>query len=57
MASNEVRKDYLLDRLVVIAKERKKRPTDFVTKNIIEKGGGICPLCPNNEHMISVKVL
>lgn len=50
MASNEVRKDYLLDRWVVIAKERKKRPTDFVTNDIVEKTG-ICPLCPHNEHM------
>jgi len=50
MASNEVRKDYLLNRWVVIAKERKKRPTDFVKKDIVEKGG-VCPLCPGNEHM------
>ena len=50
MASNEVRKDYLLNRWVVIAKERKKRPTDFVKKETVEIGG-VCPLCPGNEHM------
>jgi UDPglucose--hexose-1-phosphate uridylyltransferase len=56
MGSNEVRKDYLLNRWVVIAKERKKRPTDFVTKQIAEKGG-VCPLCPGNERMTPPAVL
>lgn len=56
MASNEVRKDYLLKRWVVIAKERKKRPTDFVKKEI-EKKEGVCPLCPGNEHMTPPAVL
>ena len=56
MASNQVRKDYLLNRWVVIAKERKKRPTDFVTKKIAETGG-VCPLCPDNEHMTPPAVL
>ncbi len=50
MATNEVRKDYLLNRWVVIAKERKKRPVDFV-KKIVETKEGICALCPGNEHM------
>ena len=56
MASNEVRKDYLLNRWVVIAKERKKRPTDFVAKENIENEG-VCPLCPSNEHMTPPAVL
>jgi UDPglucose--hexose-1-phosphate uridylyltransferase len=56
MASNEVRKDYLLNRWVVIAKERKKRPVDFVKKGITEKQG-VCPLCPGNEHMTPPAVL
>ena len=56
MEYNEVRKDYLLNRWVVIAKERKKRPTDFVNnKKLINKG--ICPLCPGNEHMTPAAVL
>jgi UDPglucose--hexose-1-phosphate uridylyltransferase len=50
MANNEIRKDYLLDRWVVIAKERKKRPTDFVKKTS-ETKEGVCPICPGNEHM------
>ena len=56
MASNEVRKDYLLNRWVVIAKERKKRPTDFAKKTVEEKEG-VCPLCPGNEHMTPPAVL
>ncbi|MCJ7614152.1 DUF4921 family protein [Candidatus Bathyarchaeota archaeon] len=56
MASNEVRKDYLLNRWVVFAKERKKRPTDFV-KDYAAKKEGVCPLCPGNEHMTPPAVL
>jgi len=56
MAGNEVRKDYLLNRWVVIAKERKKRPTDFAKKTVTEKEG-VCPLCPGNEHMTPPAVL
>jgi UDPglucose--hexose-1-phosphate uridylyltransferase len=50
MPANEMRKDYLLDRWVVIATKRKRRPTDFV-KEIEEKRAGICPFCLGNEHM------
>jgi UDPglucose--hexose-1-phosphate uridylyltransferase len=56
MASNEVRKDYLLNRWVVIAKDRKKRPTDFAKKDLLKKEG-ICPLCPGNESMTPPAVL
>ncbi|PVX25834.1 MAG: galactose-1-phosphate uridylyltransferase [Candidatus Bathyarchaeum sp.] len=56
MATNQVRKDYLLNRWVVIAKERKKRPTDFHTKKLAETSG-VCPLCLGNEHMTPPAVL
>lgn len=56
MASNEIRKDYLLNRWVVIAKDRKKRPTDFVLKGH-ETKKGVCPLCPGKEHMTPPAVL
>jgi UDPglucose--hexose-1-phosphate uridylyltransferase len=56
MGSNEIRKDYLLNRWVVIAKDRKKRPTDFVTKEVAENKG-VCPLCPGNEQMTPPAVL
>jgi UDPglucose--hexose-1-phosphate uridylyltransferase len=56
MASNEIRKDYLLNRWVVIAKERKKRPTDFIKNRIVPRDEK-CPLCPGNEHMTPPAVL
>ena len=53
---NELRQDYLLDRRVVIAVQRKRRPTDFVKKK--EKNvEGVCPFCPGNEHMTPPAVL
>ncbi|MBN2457530.1 DUF4931 domain-containing protein [Candidatus Woesearchaeota archaeon] len=51
----ELRKDYILDRYVIIAKERAKRPEQFIDTDkdceepkSIEKG---CFFCPGNEHM------
>jgi UDPglucose--hexose-1-phosphate uridylyltransferase len=57
MMFNEVRKDYLLDRWVVIATERGRRPTDFAKQKREEKKVGSCPLCPSNEHMTPPAVL
>jgi UDPglucose--hexose-1-phosphate uridylyltransferase len=51
MASNEVRKDYLLNRWVVIATERGRRPTDFAKQEREKAKTGVCPMCPGNEHM------
>src|SRR4030067_1297594 len=47
----EIRKDYLLDQWTIIASERSKRPTDFLTSppSKIETKG--CPFCPGNEGM------
>jgi UDPglucose--hexose-1-phosphate uridylyltransferase len=59
MPHNELRKDYLLDRWVVIATERARRPTDF-TKPKKENNStqtNICPLCPGNEHMTPPAIL
>jgi UDPglucose--hexose-1-phosphate uridylyltransferase len=56
MVSNEIRKDYLLNRWVVIAKDRKKRPTDFVKSDLLKKES-VCSLCPDNEHMTPPAVL
>ena len=50
MAVNELRKDYLLDRWVVIAAKRKKRPKDYAER-FEEKKAIACPFCPGNEHM------
>jgi len=56
MPTNELRKDYLLNRWAVIAVERKRRPTDFV-KEREEKKAVACPFCPGNEHMTPPAVL
>ena len=55
MICNEIRKDYLLDRYVIIAIERSRRPTDFIKKNIKHKPHtekqNLCPLCAGNEAL------
>jgi len=47
---SELRKDPVINRWVIVATERGKRPTDFVTT---EPQGepGICPFDDGNEHM------
>lgn len=58
MGNNEVRKDYLLDRWVVIATERGRRPTDFAKKEKQQQTQTTtCPMCPSNEHMTPPAVL
>jgi len=57
MGFNEVRKDYLLDRWVVIATERSRRPTDFTKKEREKTKTSVCPMCPGNEHMTPPAVL
>lgn len=58
MPYNELRKDYLLDRWVVIATERARRPTDFVKKTQEQPiDTALCPLCPGNEHLTPPAVL
>ncbi len=48
---NELRRDYFLDRHVIIAVGRGKRPTDFKKDGAAEDGGGkTCFFCPGNEH-------
>jgi len=57
MPHNEVRKDYLLDRWVVIATERSRRPTDFAKRDREQAKTTVCPMCPGNEHMTPPAVL
>jgi UDPglucose--hexose-1-phosphate uridylyltransferase len=57
MPYNELRKDYLLDRWVVIATERGRRPTDFAKPKKSQALASVCPLCPGNEHMTPPAVL
>jgi len=56
MSINEMRKDYILDRWVVIASHRKRRPTDFAKAKESVKPS-VCPFCPGNEHMTPPAVL
>lgn len=57
MTFNEVRKDYLLDRWVVIATERGRRPTDFAKQEKKRAKPAVCPMCPGNEQMTPPAVL
>lgn len=47
---NELRKDCVLNRWVIIAENRSKRPHDFIRKPALVKEGA-CPFCPGNERM------
>jgi len=57
MVCNELRKDYLLNRWVVIATERSRRPTDFAKQKTEQTENSICPLCVGNEHMTPPAVM
>lgn len=57
MSYNELRKDYLLDRWVVIAKERSRRPTDFAKPRLPSSKTTVCPLCVGNEHVTPPAVM
>lgn len=52
----ELRRDPVIGRWVIIAKERGKRPSDFVIEKEKTKRG-FCPLCPGNEHTTPPEVL
>jgi UDPglucose--hexose-1-phosphate uridylyltransferase len=51
MQYNELRKDYLLNRWVVIATERGRRPTDFTKQKTEATQSQVCPMCVGNEAM------
>jgi len=53
---NELRKDCLLDRWVIIAENRGKRPVDFIQKQC-EAKEGVCAFCPGNEHLTPKEIL
>ncbi|MEM2904858.1 MAG: galactose-1-phosphate uridylyltransferase [Candidatus Bathyarchaeia archaeon] len=46
---NEIRRDYILDRWVIIASERAKRPTDFKRTPAQRTATASCPFCPGSE--------
>ncbi len=51
MPYNELRKDYLLERWVVIATERSRRPTDFAKPRNDAAKTSVCPMCVGNENI------
>ena len=51
MPYNELRKDFLLNRWVVIATERSRRPTDFAKHRAESAKIAVCPMCVGNEQM------
>jgi UDPglucose--hexose-1-phosphate uridylyltransferase len=57
MPYNELRKDYLLNRWVVIATERARRPSDLAKPHPEAAKPSICPLCVGNENMTPPAVL
>lgn len=57
MGYNELRKDYLLNRWVVIAIERSRRPADFSVQRIKTIQNNVCPLCVGNEHLTPPAVM
>ena len=52
----ELRKDPILGRWIIIARERSKRPTDFLV-DVPDTKGGFGPLCPENERTTPGEVL
>jgi len=57
MPYNELRKDYLLNRWVVIATERSKRPTDLAKPHAEANKNAACPMCAGNEAMTPPAVM
>jgi len=51
----ELRKDYLLDRWVVLAPSRKKRPRDFA-RQPASVSAGVCAFCKGNEKLTPAEI-
>jgi UDPglucose--hexose-1-phosphate uridylyltransferase len=50
---NELRKDYILNRFVIVAKDRGKRPHILKEARAVEEGRDSCPFCPGHEHLLA----
>ena len=53
---SELRKDPVVDRWVIISRERGKRPSEFSSLKM-EKKSGFCPFCPGNEDVVPPEIL
>ena len=47
----ELRKDYFINRFVILSKERSRRPSEFKISKKDEEQREECPFCPGNELM------
>lgn len=54
MIKSEIRKDYLLDKYVIITPSRAKRPRDIKEETVIKRIGS-CAFCPENIDWKNVK--
>ena len=55
---SELRKDPVTGRWVIIATERRKRPTDFLLESVHPSAGdGSCPFCAGHEQMTPKELL
>lgn len=55
---SEFRKDYLLDRWVIVSKKRGKRPhSKVISEEKLPKFDENCPFCPGNERMMPPVIL
>ncbi|MBN2809533.1 MAG: galactose-1-phosphate uridylyltransferase [Deltaproteobacteria bacterium] len=53
---SELRKDPIVDRWVIISRERGKRPSEFSSLKQ-EKKSGFCPFCPGNEDVVPPEIM
>lgn len=53
----ELRKDPISGRWVIIAVERGKRPTDFVSPPVQRRKSGFCPFCQGNEYTTPSEIM
>jgi UDPglucose--hexose-1-phosphate uridylyltransferase len=53
---SELRKDPIVDRWVIISRERGKRPSEF-SRLKPERRSGFCPFCPGNEDVVPSEIL
>ena len=53
----ELRKDPVVGRWVIIATDRARRPTDFIRKKVVIRGGAFCPFCYGNESKTPPEIL
>lgn len=47
----ELRKDYVMDRWVIISSKRQQRPNEFLVRKAEKKVKTVCAFCKGNEHL------